>query len=332
MPKAEKLIIDDSWSGVSGTGRYARELINRIKTIHLGEVYTFTRKRPASPLGPVNLALKLAKETRGVFWSPQYIMPASAKIPCIPTIHDLLQVHYGSIEKRFYFNHILRPLIRRSPKIITVSEFSRSEIVSWAQIPMERVKVVPNGLSTIFTGGKYRSPSTKPYFLYVGNTRSHKNIYRMLRAFSEARIPDNVHFYLSGPSSPELLNYSKKLSIDGRVTFSKYIDEKDLPAWYSNALALVNVSLYEGFGLPLIEAMGSNCPVISSNSTALADTAGNAALLVNPLDIDEIANAMEQVVLDDFLRETLIKRGKSRIRTFDWTRSSRNLLNELLDI
>ena len=164
-----------------------------------------------------------------------------------------------------------------------------------------KVKVVGCGVGSEFSVvGNSHNPGF-PYLLYIGNSKPHKNVNRLLKAFSKAQISTDIRLLLriSGATLEDYKQELEQLNILNRVVFLDVISDNDLPSYYRGAKALVFPSLYEGFGLPPLEAMACGTPVITSNTTSLPEVVGNAAILVDPLDIDSIRFAIEQIILDE---------------------------------
>jgi glycosyltransferase involved in cell wall biosynthesis len=166
-----------------------------------------------------------------------------------------------------------------------------------------------------------------PYLLYVGNKRQHKNLKRLIMAFSKADVPDDLKLVFTGEATKELLELADNLEVSNRLEFVGFVEESDLPSLYRGAVALILVSLYEGFGIPIVESMACGTPVITSNVSAMPEVAGGAGYLVDPESIDEICCGIEQVVGSYSLRERLILKGLKRSQDFSWDVSASNIWN-----
>jgi glycosyltransferase involved in cell wall biosynthesis len=176
-----------------------------------------------------------------------------------------------------------------------------------------------------------------PYILYVGSERKRKNLERLLEAFALLKkSPDFNDLKLVKVGSPGrsetfrqmTLRKVKELGLDGEVLFvDSHIADDQLSAYYSSARVLVYPSLYEGFGLPVIEAMACGCPVITSNVSSLPEIAGDAAFLVNPYDVRDICGAIARLLTDDRLRSEFVAKGKVRARIFSWEKTARKTMN-----
>ncbi len=236
-------------------------------------------------------------------------------------IHDLNHIDCtgnSSIFKRLYYAIVVKRACQFAYKILTVSEFSKKRIVDWAGVSAEKVVNVGNGVSDNFFEACKEYRLGYPYLLCVSNRKPHKNEYRIIRAFAHARIDPLIQLLFTGDSTPEIAELAKALNISSRIKFFGQVPEKDLPGLYRGALSLVFPSLYEGFGLPVIEAMACGTPVLTSSTTSLSEVAGEAALLVDPSSTHEISNGIERIVKEGELRKKLRLKGFQRVKLFDW--------------
>jgi glycosyltransferase involved in cell wall biosynthesis len=182
------------------------------------------------------------------------------------------------------------------------------------------------------------------YLLYVGTLHPRKNLVRLVQAFAltlrssfsmPESLPSDLQLVLAGQKGrlyDELFAQVRKLGLTDRVVLAGYVPDADLPALLSGALAFVFPSLYEGFGLPILEAMACATPVVCSNVSSLPEVAGDAALLVEPLDTQSLAEAIHRIVTDKDLRRTLVERGFRQIRVFSWRRCAREILQILEEV
>ena len=317
-----KLLIDDRWIGPNGIGRYAREVtdrfsLERVSVTGLGKVWPIK-----SPLTPIYLSGAITRLRPDIFWSPGFIPPAISRIPFVITIHDLIHLQFGSQAQKLYYNSVIRPLSKKAFRIVTVSEYSRREIINWTGLNEDQVAVALNGVSSQFTVDGPRLNVGRPYLLYVGNRRKHKNLDRMVRAFAASQISQDIVLALSGDPDGQLVTLAKQVGVADRLLFLGKVDDKDLSSVYRGALGLVFVSLYEGFGLPTLEAMSCGTPVLTSNITASVEIAGDAAICVDPYNIDDIAQGIDRLINDVELRKALHTAGIERARTFTWGRTA----------
>jgi glycosyltransferase involved in cell wall biosynthesis len=326
------LLVDDRWKG-GGINRFFQELVTRLDPSFA--VYGLTEKwhvtRPLNPINPLWLAWEIGKRRPDVFWSPGFMSPIYSPVPFIFTVHDLIHARSVRGVRAAYFQSVLRPLCKKAYKIVTVSDFSRNEICQWTGLPSDRVLRIYNAASSHFVpDGPSFSPGY-PYLLYVGVHSAHKNLPRQLSAFAKSGLIGKCKLLFSGAPDSELEGIASDLSMGDSLKFAGIIPDGELPAYYRGALGLIMVSTYEGFGLPALEAMACGTPVLCSNTTSFPEVVGDAALMVDPANIEEIAIGMHKIVYDDSLRKKLIVAGLARRSVFSWDESSRKLSDLLLE-
>lgn len=251
--------------------------------------------------------------------------PLSSPVPFVFTIHDLIHLHSVGGLRAAYYKSVIRPLCKKAYKIVTVSEFSRNEICEWTGLPLDRVEKVYNAVSGNFTPYGQRYSPGFPYLLYVGAREPHKNLPRVLRAFAHSGLSGQCRLLLSGEPHGGLRALAADLRIADEVEFAGHIHEDKLPSFYRGALGVLMLSTYEGFGLPALEGMACGTPVLCSNTTSLPEVVGDAALLVDPMDVEEIAAAMQRIVHNQSLRAELIRKGPLRCGLFNWDESAQTL-------
>jgi glycosyltransferase involved in cell wall biosynthesis len=220
--------------------------------------------------------------------------------------------------------------------VLTVSHASKLDILQYLKIPAERVEVIYNAPDERITAppaaedvarARDRFQLTSPFILYTGNIKPHKNLDRLIEAYAALRrrgiedyklliIGDEVSKY------PNLRRLVHRFQLHQHVRFLGFVSDATLAALYRLATVFVFPSLYEGFGLPPLEAMAAGAPVITSNVSSLPEVVGDAALLIDPLDANSIADAMARVLSDPALRADLIRRGLARAQVFSWARAA----------
>lgn len=272
----------------------------------------------------------------------QYVLPVHLPCKTVLTIHDILFERYpqffpklhGSLMKCFV------PLsARRADKIISVSEFTRREICEYYGIPYDKVTVIHEGASDSFTPIKGRDVilSTlkkygirNKYLLFVGRIEPRKNIVGVLKAFQHLKSEghDELCVVIVGHQDRifrerKLFTEIERLGLGSDVLFTGGVSEEDLCALYNGAEVLVYPAFAEGFGLPVVEAMASGTPVVTSNTTALQEVAGNAAILVDPHSHQEIAEAVDRLLSDESLKRELSDLGLERSRQFRWEETAK---------
>jgi glycosyltransferase involved in cell wall biosynthesis len=239
-------------------------------------------------------------------------------IPTVITIHDLIHRAHGGLLRRAYYDHCIKPLARKASSILTVSRYSRDLIRDWLDDDSVDVRVVGNGVSSVFHPNGPALILGAPYLLYVGNYRAHKNIERMLRAFASARLDKAVLLVLAGEAHSSVVELARRLGISHRVRFLGGISEEGLAAAYRGALCVLQVSLVEGFGLAVIEGMACGTPVICSETTSLGEIGCDAALLVDPESVENMTVAIESLQTNTDLLSTMREKGIERARNFKW--------------
>ena len=323
MTKKFRIAIDASWLGATGIGRVAAEVLERCPNDW--EINEIRRgRRNAAPLTPFDLAAQIQRIDANLFWSPGFMPPARfGKTPVVLTVHDLTHLHYYKLHHRVYYNIFIRPLVKRAASVITVSDFSRQEFISWSGMPQDRVVRIYNGVSKNFDPAGLKLEIGRPYILYVGNRRSYKNVIGLMKAFSMSSLGDRgLVLALSGERDEACQLAEIEFGLEGKVHYFGFIPEEKLPSVYRGAHALAFVSFYEGFGLPILEAMACGIPVLTSSISSMPEIAGGAAYLVDPNSVQSIANGLEAVSLDEELRSHLIANGGQRVSDFSWDQTA----------
>jgi alpha-1,3-rhamnosyl/mannosyltransferase len=245
----------------------------------------------------------------------------------IPVIHDLSFLKYPETVSRrnlIYLRMGMRRIVRRAALVITVSEAMRNEIVDDLGVEADRVAVVPNGVdASLFASSEGRTDDLPGrYLLFVGTIEPRKNLRNVLSAYSllRDRLADPPELVIAGGRGWRDARLPPAEDMSG-VRFLGYVDQPDLVGLYAHAEGLVFPSLYEGFGLPVVEAMAAGTPVVTSRRGALPEVAGDAALYVDPEDPSDIADGLQKLLEDRKLQGDLAEKGRVRARTFTWERS-----------
>lgn len=320
------VLIDNRWKKSGGIGTFAEEVNNILKYPNAGFKGT-----PFSGVDTLRTSFRMLLSDRKVYFFPGYIPPIYSKSKFVFTIHDLNHIdrkENSSVIKRFFYNTIIMRGCKKASFIFTVSEFSRRRIIEWSKVDESKVINVGNGVSNRFCIDGVKKDYGFEYILCVGNRKAHKNETRILEAFSRANVSDNLKIVFTGSLNDTLDQKIHELGLSERVIFTGYIKTADLPPLYRGAKALVFVSLYEGFGLPVIEAMACGTPVVTSNTTSLGEVAGEAAILVNPESTTEITSGIEQVINDNDKRAWLISNGLKRAQLYTWDK----VANKISDV
>ncbi|MFJ3484667.1 glycosyltransferase family 4 protein [Pseudomonas sp. NPDC090202] len=355
---------------LDGIGTYSRALwqgLDEIATarpdVHV-KPYAFGRDLPALPCGqPEQLArrfpvhallsgfLKLPLATSGairksvdIFHAPDHHIPRIAGVPTVSSVMDVIPMLHPEWIKndlRSLKTWLFTAAIRQSDHIITISEFSKQDMVEHLGLHPDRISVTPLGVEPVYfervsedtRNAVLEKHGLQPgFFLFVGTLQPRKNLPRILQAFEQ--LPADVRKQhplvivgRDGWNNEDLLPKLHDLEQRGEGRWLSYLPQSDVMALLQSAAALTFPSLYEGFGLPVIEAFAARCPVIASNSTSLPEVAGDAAWLVDPWDVDSIHAAMQDVLNQPTLRDTKIEAGLARAQQYTWHECARQTLD-----
>ena len=287
-----------------------------------------------------------------VFFSMTHYAPRFSPVPTVVSVMDVSYVRYSEM-----FNaHDLYQLqnwtaysVQKAKKVLTISNSSRDDIIKAYKTPAEKVVTIYPGIKKILSleprvfgmnqlKTKYHISDT--YILFVGTLQPRKNIVRLIEAFSQViksssnqvKSLDLVIIGRKGWQYEEILTAPRKFGVTERVRFLENIDDEELEIFYRHALCYVLPSLYEGFGLPVLEAMQRDCPVITSNVSSLPEAGGDAALYVDPENAADIAEKITAVISDEKLRETLIAKGKKQVQKFSWEKAAQETFEVLKEV
>ncbi len=261
----------------------------------------------------------------------------------IITVHDIISIRFTEAypKMKYYFRHFVPYLLKSSDAIICVSEFTKKEMFAHYNIqPNKPVYVIHEGYDKKNfypreKGFVKKQYGLEKYIFYVGDMRAHKNLEKAIEAFHRLNRKD-IKFVIAGKKDPRFYPVHeekvKKLSLQERVFFLDYVPQEYLPNLYSEAEAFIFPSLYEGFGLPPLEAMACGCPVITSNAASLPEVCGNAASYVDPYNIESITEGINNIIKDKALQESLRIKGLERAKLFSWEKSAREHLNVFEDV
>lgn len=268
-----------------------------------------------------------------------YVVPPRIRGRVMTVIHDMTYLRFPETMDEKNLRRIQKGIqysVERSGQVLTVSEFSRQEIITLLGIPKEKVSVVRNAPSLCKETADFGECSRKwgvsgPYLLYVGTIEPRKNIARLLQAFDLLKERYDIPHQLvlaggKGWKSEEIYRTAAKISHTGSVIFTGYISDAEKNALYQNADAFVFPSIYEGFGIPPLEAIYHGCPVICSNAASLPEVVGDAAEMVDPLEIESITNGIWRVLSDQEHTKNLVKRGYEQVKKFTWEASANRLM------
>ena len=325
--------IDQTNHYVLFTGTHGKGALRRLPD----NFRTVTLKAPVYSVRElVSLSWKLLRERIDLYHATHYVLPILVPGRAVVTIHDIIHLLYPEyLPNRlafYYAERMLRRGLQRGDRVIAVSENTRADLMSYFQVDGKKIEVVPNGIEDSFRDEIEAEELDRwmtnlglerPYLLFVGNPKPHKNLDNVIKAYAQAlQRHDFPHPLVCvgdrGSAKFKIQQRAEQLGIRDRVLLLGHVAQEALPAIYRGAALFLYPTLYEGFGLPVVEAMASGVPVITSNTSALKEIAAGYAHLVNPLDVDGIARAIVQCVSDEDHRASLSKLGLRRSQDFRW--------------
>jgi glycosyltransferase involved in cell wall biosynthesis len=343
-----------------GIGTYIRNLLRELAAIDRSTEYVLlTRPQDtavAASLGDnfravsdtsghysiaeqVSIPLAVRRERLDLFHAPHYVLPALTPSKSVVTIHDCIHLMFPEYRRNrvshAFAKALLHTAAHKSNRIFTVSEQSKKDILSFFKVPPEKIVVTPNAIDDRFSAPptdelvvntRERYQLSHSYLLYVGNIKPHKNLERLIEAFHLIRQQgrSELELIIIGDEISKLQSLRRavhKYDIHRYVRFLGYVPDQTLAVLYRLAAVFVFPSLYEGFGLPPLEAMASGTPVVTSNVSSLPEVVGDAAILVDPYSAESIADGVLTVLRSTHLRGELRKRGLERVKAFSWARS-----------
>jgi glycosyltransferase involved in cell wall biosynthesis len=278
-----------------------------------------------------------------VFHTPHYVLPPLVSVPSVVTIHDCIHLMFPQyLPNRLaylYARTFLWSAAHRSARVLTVSEASKHDILRFFAIPEAKIEVIYNGIDESFGSPppgdevsrvRERYQLNHEFILYAGNIKPHKNLERLIEAFHQLRTEGFHHLTLliigdEISRYPALRLAVHRHKLHKSVRFLGFVPDQTLAVLYRLASVFVFPSLYEGFGLPPLEAMASGTPVVTSNVSSLPEVTSDAALLIDPHDPAAIADGIRQVLTDRALRDRLVASGLQRVREYSWERSARRI-------
>jgi glycosyltransferase involved in cell wall biosynthesis len=305
----------------------------------------------------LRLNWELRRHPPDLLFVPAHVMPLACPVPAVVTVHDLGYLYYPEAHRlfdRYYLDWTTRRHAHKAARLIADSQATRADLVRHYRADPQRVVVIYPGrdetLQRVQDAGamaavKARYGVQGRYLLYLGTLQPRKNLARLIEAFARVRalLPGQEASSSIGEGSQEsgplqlvlagkrgwlyddLFQRVDQLGLVGQVIFPGYVAPEDKAALISGALALVHPSLYEGFGMPVLEAMACGTPVLTSRASSLPEVTGDAALLVDPLDVEDIASGLLRLVTDDGLRRWLVERGYTQVHRFSWRQAASQL-------
>lgn len=295
------------------------------------------------------IPLRLLRERVDLVHEPHYVLPPATRCRSVVTIHDCIHLMFPQyLPNRLgyvYARASMWAATHQAERVLTVSEASKRDILRYFDIPPAKVRVIPNAIDERFLTTpdeattdrvRQRYQLDHPFVLYVGNIKPHKNLERLIAAFGRVRAggPQGLKLVVVGDEVskyPSLRQMVHRHKLDKHVRFLGFQPQETLASFYRLANVFVFPSLYEGFGLPPLEAMACGTPVVTSNVSSLPEVSGDAALLVDPYDVDAIAHGIRRVLDDEALRADMVARGHARARQFSWAESVAHIQSVYLE-
>ncbi|MBW4443219.1 MAG: glycosyltransferase family 4 protein [Plectolyngbya sp. WJT66-NPBG17] len=259
-----------------------------------------------------------------LLFSPIPEAPLFTNVQHVVTLHDLIPLRFFSrfSAMRSYCRYYIPQVLNQAKQILCDSEATAKDAIDFCQVPANKITVVP--LAYDANHFRFLDLPTQNYFLYMGRHQPYKNLHRVMKAF--ATLPSDYEFWIAGSIdkryTPNLIAEIEHLQLSDRVKFLSYVSYAELPELINRAVSLVFPSLWEGFGLPVLEAMACGTPVITSNLSSMPEVAGDAALLVDPYDETAIADAMKAIVTEPQLHDQLRQKGLDRTSHFSWQKTA----------
>lgn len=289
---------------------------------------------------------KLKKIKADLFLSPDGYLSLSSPVKSISVIHDLNFEYFPEQFRwsyRTYLLYFFKRFARRADRIVTVSEYSKLDIVRTYKINPEKIDVAYNGANPIYRPlnikekieAREKFSNGSPYFIYIGALLPRKNVARLLQAFDifKNTTKSDVKIILVGAkmfNTGDIEKTYNSMKNKADIIFTGRLSPGDIEKALGGALALTYVSYYEGFGIPLVEAMYAEVPVITSNATSLPEVAGEAGLIVNPFSVESIAGAMMRIYNEVPLRQSLIEKGRIQRQKFSWDKTADQLWQSIV--
>ena len=284
------------------------------------------------------LPLELVREGADLLHALGFVSPVAWRGRTVVTVYDLSFLRFPETfnrSNRIYLSQFTPPSLRRADRVITISEETRRDVIELCGVPPERVTAILLAADERFepaapddvTAFRARHDLPDRSVLYQGTLQPRKNVETLVRAYARLRDQgsDDHILVLAGPRGwqyESIFELTRQLGLADSVRFPGFVPDDDLPLWYSSATVFAYPSVYEGFGLPLLEAMACGAPVVSSNASSLPEVVGDAGVLVDPSDVEGLCSALRQLLEDEPRRQALATAGRARAQTFSWRRTA----------
>lgn len=300
----------------------------------------------------IALSWRIRRLHLDLYHATHYVLPAQLACPAVVTIHDIIHLLYPEFLPNalalFYAQRMIGRSLRLARRVVSVSLNTKLDLIDTFGVSSRKIRVIYNGVEDAFRRrlGEQERRATlsrlglgeRPYALFVGNPKPHKNLENVLRAFARARarVPHSdaelVCVGARDGSGKRLDLLARQLGLGERLRLMGHLPQDDLPAVYQGATLFLYPTLYEGFGLPVIEAMASGVPVVTSDTSALVEVAQGAAEIVAPHDVEQIADAVARLLTDPARRAELSSRGLRRAEDFRWERAGEKTLEVYMQV
>jgi glycosyltransferase involved in cell wall biosynthesis len=294
-------------------------------------------------------SISLKKQSLDIFHSPHFIFPLFLSCSSVVTIHDLIPLVFPSSMPsklgRFYYQKVNSKVAKKTKIIIAVSNSTKKDLLEQFDVPEEKIRVIYNGVAesfdvieneTLLDEVKKKYKIRSKVLLSVGNPKPHKDWLGLIEAFarlgSEAQDYQLVLVGSRDPRYPKIDQLIKKLHLEDRVVITGFVKESDMPLLYNSADVFIFPSLYEGFGLPVLEAMACGTPVLCSNFSSLPEVAGDATLMFDPNDKNSLIEGIENLLSDEKLKKDLSEKGLKRAKLFSWEKTAQQTLEVYREI
>lgn len=363
-----RFLIKDKLEGI---GWFTFEVLQRLVKQHPEHEFIFLFDRPYAPefiFGPnvqpvvlfpparhatlwywwfewsIPLALKRYKAD--MFLSPDGFLSLNTKVKTLMVTHDIAHVHFPEqipFHGRVFYKHFVPKYLKRADQVVTVSHFTKSDIIEHYGIPNEKIAVACNGCRETFqplgesekSAIRMQYAEGKPYFFYLGAVHPRKNIPRLIHAFDlfKQQTGHEMKLLIAGRlawQTGEVYDAYEKVSCKEDIVFLGYVPDDQLPKLMGAAFALTYLSLFEGFGVPLLEAMNCKVPIIGADAASIPEVVAKAGILVDPFDVMAISKSMQQIVEEEDLRKRLVSKGVEQAKQFSWDKAAQVVYENLI--
>ena len=337
--QAVDIFVDARWPEGTGIGRMYRSYVNRAP-IEARVVELEIASKIGSPFSTLAVSRslqaqrkKVLGQSRKAFWNPGFVPAFPGLMRSVVTVHDLIHLHYYSKAHIAYYNYVFKPLYRKCDAILCVSEFTRNEFLEWSGVDGDKVFVIPNGIEPNFSQLGGAVSTDRPYVFYAGNRRNYKNVPLLVKAFFSAGLHRaGYDILLTGTPDPGLMDLALAAGGDQNLKFLGFLADDQLVSYYKGSSLVAFLSDYEGFGLPVLEAMACSVPLLLANRTSLPEVAGQGAFYVDPQDFDSVVEGIKSACLDSHVRAAIVEHYPARLAMYSIDESAARLWDIVLGV